>query len=181
MRKDTRGTYIDPLPILQKSKSGVSTVTPQKQENKTDLQQQSQFDKNSGDMSQQQQRGQQRATGTVTARPPVVNTPPPQQQIASTQTQQASVDPQDISQILRQAAMPQNIMNVQQISQYPVYNLGQSSVTLIPITQNTGGQAPMVVSSPGGGTQTIVMPGPTEGQVLNSLFKKMLLTSLSAT
>ena len=59
----------------------------------------------------------------------------------------------------------------------------QSSITLIPITQNTGGgQAPVVISSGGGGgTQTVIIPGPSEGQVLNSLFKRMLLTSLSAT
>lgn len=68
----------------------------------------------------------------------------------------------------------------QQIQQYPVYNLPQSSITLIPILQGGNNQAPMVISSPGG-TETIVLPGPTEGQVLNSLMKNILLTSLSAT
>jgi len=49
MRKDTRGNYIDPLPILQSSKSGVQTVQPKKEENKKDLQKQSQFTKDGGD------------------------------------------------------------------------------------------------------------------------------------
>lgn len=68
----------------------------------------------------------------------------------------------------------------QQIQQYPVYNLPQSSITLIPILQGGNNQAPMVISSPGG-TETVILPGPTEGQVLNSLMKNILLTSLSAT
>jgi murein DD-endopeptidase MepM/ murein hydrolase activator NlpD len=68
----------------------------------------------------------------------------------------------------------------QQIQQYPVYNLPQSSITLIPISQGGNNQTPMVISSPGG-TETIVLPGPTEGQVLNSLMKSILLTSLSST
>jgi murein DD-endopeptidase MepM/ murein hydrolase activator NlpD len=68
----------------------------------------------------------------------------------------------------------------QQIQQYPTYNLPQSSITLIPISQGGNNQTPMVISSPGG-SETIVLPGPTEGQVLNSLMKNILLTSLSST
>ena len=49
MRKDTRGNYIDPLPILQNSKSGVPIVQAQKQESKKNLEQQSMMGKDTGD------------------------------------------------------------------------------------------------------------------------------------
>lgn len=72
----------------------------------------------------------------------------------------------------------------QQIQQYPSYIIPSSSVTLMPILQGNGNSQPVVISSgggSGGGGQTVVMPGPSEGDLLNSLMKSILLTSLSAT
>lgn len=136
----------------------------------------------------QQETGQpQQPTPIPSPQSKVVPTKPGQQQLPlgspdeslTPQSQIQNID--QISAVMQMIAVPQNIMNVQHISQYPSYNIGQSSITLIPITQNTSGQSPMVYSSPSGGTQMVVMPGPSEGQVLNSLFKSILLTSLSAT
>lgn len=68
---------------------------------------------------------------------------------------------------------------------YPDYNRpGQSSMTYIPIMMGSSGgqqQRPVIVSGGGGGGGgTVILPGPTEGQVVNSLMKTMLLTNLSA-
>ena len=73
-----------------------------------------------------------------------------------------------------------------QIQQYPSYNQQQSSITFIPITQGVGRQQPMVMSSSigsrGSSQVATVMPsGPSKGEILNSLMKNILLTSLSAT
>lgn len=66
---------------------------------------------------------------------------------------------------------------------YPDYNVGQSSLTIVPMIIDSGGsggsQRPMVVSS-GGGGGTVIMPPAHQGVLLNSLFKTMLLTNLSA-
>jgi hypothetical protein len=89
----------------------------------------------------------------------------------------APVVPKQIQAVSQQPTTPK------QIEQYPDYNLPQSSVTLMPIVMGGGGgtqQRPMVVSASGGGTTTIMPPTP-EGQVLNSLFKTILLTNLSGT
>lgn len=74
----------------------------------------------------------------------------------------------------------------EQIEQYPDYNLPQSSITLMPIIMGGGGggsqQRPMVIAGGGGGGGgTMIMPPTPEGQVLNSLFKTILLTNLSGT
>jgi murein DD-endopeptidase MepM/ murein hydrolase activator NlpD len=72
----------------------------------------------------------------------------------------------------------------EQIQQYPDYNLPQSSITLMPILIGGGGgsqQRPMVIAGGGGGGGTTIMPPVPEGQVLNSLFKTILLTNLSGT
>jgi len=53
MRKDTRGNYIDPLPILRQSKSGVPIVQGQKQESKNDLEKQSMMSSNTADITRQ--------------------------------------------------------------------------------------------------------------------------------
>lgn len=65
---------------------------------------------------------------------------------------------------------------------YPDYNQPQSSVTIMPMIMSSGGsQRPMVISSgSGGGGGTVIMPPPPQGVLLNSLFKTMLLTNLSA-
>lgn len=76
----------------------------------------------------------------------------------------------------------------QSIQQYPTYNQQQSSVTIMPImmgggNQGGGGQQQKPVYIPvggGGGGGTVILPGPSEGAILNSLWKTMLLTNLSA-
>ena len=77
----------------------------------------------------------------------------------------------------------------QQVQQYPTYNQPQSSVTIMPILtggSNQGGgggqqQKPVFIPvGGGGGGGTIILPGPSEGQLVNSLWKAMLLTNLSA-
>lgn len=68
------------------------------------------------------------------------------------------------------------------VNTYPSYNKpGQSSVVLMPIAlPSSGGKsAPVVISAGGGGTQIIPLPGPSSGEVVNSLMKTMLLTNLS--
>lgn len=97
---------------------------------------------------------------------------------------QVSVQPQQVSAtIVPVPSMQQNIP--QQIQQYPDYNLPQSSITLMPIIMGGSGgsqQRPMVIASGGGGGGgTTIMPPIAEGQVLNSLFKTILLTNLSGT
>jgi len=75
----------------------------------------------------------------------------------------------------------------QSIQQYPTYNQQQSSVTIMPImmgggNQGGGGQQQKPVYIPvsgGGGGGTVILPGPSEGQVVNSLVKTLLLTTLS--
>jgi murein DD-endopeptidase MepM/ murein hydrolase activator NlpD len=69
----------------------------------------------------------------------------------------------------------------EQIQQYPTYNQSQSSTLIVPMMMSSGGgqRRPQVISVPGARGETIVLPGPTDGQLVNSLFKTMLLTSLS--
>ena len=70
---------------------------------------------------------------------------------------------------------------IQQLQQYPTYNQQQSTTTIVPMMMSSAGgqRRPQVISVPGAPGQTIVLPGPTDGQLVNSLFKTMLLTSLS--
>jgi murein DD-endopeptidase MepM/ murein hydrolase activator NlpD len=81
---------------------------------------------------------------------------------------------------------PSQIAQSLMFEQYPTYNQQQSSTTIVPILMSAGGgqQRPQVISvggGGGGGGQTIMLPGPSGGQVLNSLLKTMLLTNLSGT
>jgi hypothetical protein len=80
-------------------------------------------------------------------------------------------------------AVSQQQVTSQQLEQYPSYNQSQSTTTIIPMMMSSGGsqQRPVVISGGGGGGQTIMLPGPSGGQVLNSLLKTMLLTNLSGT
>ena len=291
MRKDTRGNYIDPLPILQSSKSGVQTVQPKKEENKKDLQKQSQFTKEVGDQGIKQgkenvvigdsiAKGQMDATGkkgkaVVGASPDKVmgyinemnqngrikgNTVElssglannvkdignVQKQLESLKSMGAAsvllsgtaksgnrkdqiqannelaalaakypgfvkfgggftpgadnVHPADAAAYNKQLTAMQVIVQpapqaqvvpaaappVPKIQTYPSYNQPQSSVTVMPImmgSQGGGGQQrPVYIPvGGGGGGGTMIIPGPTEGQVVNSLMKTMLLTNLSAT
>lgn len=105
--------------------------------------------------------------------------------MASIQASQQNV----VSQVMSSSSMIAPVPSMQQtipeqIQQYPDYNLPQSSVTIIPMMMGGGGgsqQRPMVISSGGGGGGTTIMPPVPRGQVLNSLFKTMLLTNLSGT
>jgi murein DD-endopeptidase MepM/ murein hydrolase activator NlpD len=71
------------------------------------------------------------------------------------------------------------------VQSYPAYNApGQSSMTYIPIMMGSSGggpssQGPVIISGGGGESSVVVIPGPSEGQVVNSLMKTMLLTNLS--
>ena len=75
---------------------------------------------------------------------------------------------------------------INQMSSYPSYNQSGGASVIMPImmgSQGGGGQQrPVYIPvGGGGGGGTVIMPGPTEGQVVNSLMKTMLLTNLSAT
>ena len=178
MRKDTKGNYIDPYPLLKSSKSGVSQVQPKKEENKKDLQKQSQFTKDDADQSQKETQvspQQQQATQATQA-------PTPQSQVAA--SPQMMQVPQMSSMV---AAAPMNLpVSPQNIQYYTSYNQpGGGASVIMPIMMGGGGggqQRPVFIPvGGGGGGGTVIMPGPTEGQVVNSLMKTMLLTNLSAT
>ena len=79
--------------------------------------------------------------------------------------------------------MPQQTANsqqMQQMQQYPAYNLQTNRTVVLPVVQGSGKQTPRIISTPSSGQQTVLMPGPSETQVLNSLFKTILLTQLSS-
>ena len=73
---------------------------------------------------------------------------------------------------------------LQNLQQYPSYNQIQQMTTIIPMmmsSQGGGGQQkPVFIPVGGGGGGTVILPGPDEGQLVNSLMKTMLLTNLSA-
>jgi murein DD-endopeptidase MepM/ murein hydrolase activator NlpD len=72
---------------------------------------------------------------------------------------------------------------IENIQQYPSYNQLQQVTTIIPMmmgNQGGGQQKPIFIPVGGGGGGTVIMPGPSEGQLVNSLMKTMLLTNLSA-
>ena len=85
------------------------------------------------------------------------------------------------------AAAPMNLpVAPQNIQYYTSYNQpGGGASVIMPIMMGGGGggqQRPVYIPvGGGGGGGTVIMPGPTEGQVVNSLMKTMLLTNLSAT
>ena len=71
------------------------------------------------------------------------------------------------------------------IQYYTAYNQPQSSTTIVPIMMGGGGgggkQKPgFIPVGGGGGGGNMIASGPTQGQVVNSLMKTMLLTNLSA-
>ena len=82
------------------------------------------------------------------------------------------------------AAPMKSQVQPQNIQYYTAYNQPQSSMTIMPIMMGGGGggkQKPVFIPvGGGGGGGTMIMPGPTEGQVVNSLMQTMLLTNLSA-
>jgi hypothetical protein len=85
------------------------------------------------------------------------------------------------------AAAPMNLpVAPQNIQYYTSYNQpGGGASVIMPIMMGGGGggqQKPVFIPvGGGGGGGTVIMPGPTEGQVVNSLMKTMLLTNFSAT
>jgi murein DD-endopeptidase MepM/ murein hydrolase activator NlpD len=73
---------------------------------------------------------------------------------------------------------------IENLQQYPSYNQLQQVTTIIPMmmgNQGGGQQKPVFIPvGGGGGGGTVIMPGPDEGQLVNSLMKTILLTNLSA-
>ena len=117
---------------------------------------------------------------------------PQQPQVTSQQQQatQVAASPQmmQVPQMSSMvAAAPMNLpVAPQNIQYYTSYNQpGGSASVIMPIMMGGGGggqQRPVFIPvGGGGGGGTVIMPGPTEGQVVNSLMKTMLLTNLSAT
>jgi murein DD-endopeptidase MepM/ murein hydrolase activator NlpD len=112
-------------------------------------------------------------------------TPAPSIQPQTQQQQVPQVQPnQQLSSMV--AAAPMNLpVAPQNIQYYTSYNQpGGGASVIMPIMMGGGGGQQRPVFIPvggGGGGGTVIMPGPTEGQVVNSLMKTMLLTNLSAT
>jgi murein DD-endopeptidase MepM/ murein hydrolase activator NlpD len=203
MRKDTRGNYIDPKPILEKSKSGVPTIKPEKIESKQELKKQSQFDPSTADISQQKPTSNPPGALVPGQRPDAALNS--QQFKIATETReqgkQSGMQGEELEKYVAAAVMnatntaselqsqvqptPSQIAQSLMLEQYPTYNQQQSSTTIVPILMSAGGgqQRPQVISvgGGGGGGQTIMLPGPSGGHVLNSLLKTMLLTNLSGT
>ena len=90
----------------------------------------------------------------------------------------------NIPQMIAAAPMEQMVMP-QNIQYYPSYNQAGGASVIMPIMMGGGGgggqQSKPVFIPMGGGGGTMILPGPSEGQVVNSLMKTMLLTNLSAT
>lgn len=97
----------------------------------------------------------------------------------------SSMTPEQIQEYQQYVMGAPTSQMIQSVESYPAYNApGQSSMTYIPIIMGSSGggsspQRPVIISGGGGGGGTVVLPGPTEGQVVNSLMKTMLLTNLS--
>jgi murein DD-endopeptidase MepM/ murein hydrolase activator NlpD len=98
--------------------------------------------------------------------------------------QQQSNTQKNISQMVSPDSTQNNIpQKVNMIQYYPTYNQAQSSVTVIPIAVGSNNQQkPVVISGGGGGGGqggAVIMSGPNSGELVNHLFKTMLLTNLS--
>ena len=97
----------------------------------------------------------------------------------------SSMTPEQIQEYQQYVMGAPTSQMIQSVESYPAYNSpGQSSMTYIPIIMGSSGggsspQRPVIISGGGGGGGTVILPGPTEGQVVNSLMKTMLLTNLS--
>lgn len=77
----------------------------------------------------------------------------------------------------------QSLRSTQQIENYPTYNTASTKIILMPVTSQSGQQRPMVMSA-GGQSATIPAEGgggPSKGQVLNSVVKNVIFTSLMST
>lgn len=180
MRKDINGQNIDPLPYLKSSRSGVPQVEPQKKESEKDLKNQSQFTRENADQSQSQMQRDRTITQTVEKiQQPVQNTQGMQQYISNV--------PQ--SNYVISAAQMNLPVSPQSIQYYTSYNQPNAGASVImPIIMGGGGspgvqQKPIFIPVGNGdsGSGTIIMPGPSEGEVVNSLMKTILLTNLLGT
>jgi murein DD-endopeptidase MepM/ murein hydrolase activator NlpD len=112
-------------------------------------------------------------------------TPAPSIQPQTQQQQVPQVQPnQQLSSMV--AAAPTNLQVLpQNIQYYTSYNqAGGGASVIMPILMGGGGggqQKPVFIPvGGGGGGGTVIMPGPDEGQLVNSLMKTILLTNLSA-
>jgi len=113
----------------------------------------------------------------------------PQSQVTqptSTSTPSASSQMMQVPQMSSMvAAAPTNLqVPPQNIQYYTSYNQpGGGASVIMPIMMGGGGGQQRPVFIPvggGGGGGTVIMPGPDEGQLVNSLMKTILLTNLSA-
>jgi hypothetical protein len=114
----------------------------------------------------------------------------PQSQVTqptSTSTPSASSQMMQVPQMSSMvAAAPTNLqVPPQNIQYYTSYNqAGGGASVIMPILMGGGGggqQKPVFIPVGGGeGGGTVIMPGPDEGQLVNSLMKTILLTNLSA-
>lgn len=109
------------------------------------------------------------------------------QQPASQMMQAAAPTQQMMRTAPMVTAAPMNLpVSPQNIQYYTSYNQpGGGASVIMPILMGNGGggvqQKPVFIPVGNGGGGTVIIPGPTEGQVVNSLMKTMLLTNLSAT
>ena len=88
-------------------------------------------------------------------------------------------------QVSAQMVAPAAPTQAPQIAQYPSYSQSQFYIidrpSVIAMGGGGGSSQPVNISSGGGdGGGTTTLPGPSEGQVVNSLIKTLLLTNLSA-
>jgi hypothetical protein len=99
-------------------------------------------------------------------------------QIKQQRTQQVSTQPTPM-------VAPAVPSQVPQIAQYPSYSQSQYYIidrpSVIAMGGGGGSSQPVYIPSGGGDEgRTITLPGPSEGEVVNSLIKTLLLTNLSA-
>jgi hypothetical protein len=92
---------------------------------------------------------------------------------------------QRTQQVSAQMVAPAAPVQVPQIAQYPSYSQSQFYIIDRPsvIAMGGGGGSSQPVNVPSGGGdegRTATLPGPSEGEVVNSLIKTLLLTNLSA-
>jgi hypothetical protein len=191
MRKDTKGQDIDPMPYLNSSKSGVSKVEPKKEDKKKNLDQKSQFKKDSADQPQNETKKQEQQRPTVTPKTPTVPTVKPQSTIqTSPETKVSSSETQgtkDTLMAMASAAPPQTqqLTSPSEISQYTTYNqptvAGQSVIIPIMMGSSSPPQVESTPQSPSNiGGSPAVASGPSAGDVLNRFIKDATLATLSA-
>jgi murein DD-endopeptidase MepM/ murein hydrolase activator NlpD len=191
MRKDTKGQDIDPMPYLNSSKSGVFKVEPKKEDKKKNLDQKSQFKKDSADQPQNETKKQEQQRPTVTPKTPTVPTVksqpttqvPSETKVSSSETQGTK----DTLMAMASAAPPQTqqLTSPSEISQYTTYNqptvAGESVIIPIMMGSSSPPQVESTPQSPSNiGGSPAVASGPSAGDVLNRFIKDATLATLSA-